>query len=118
MLTKACVWGQNLYNAGKARILEQEYIDVSRRRLGRSKLDLLQFYWHDYRCEQCCDPVHLSLMHHLDMSQRIPSGIHQTTTLPQPAPPLTHVAAPHLLCWWRMSRGVLPARKMLKRTQS
>jgi len=91
VLTKACIWGNNLYQAGKGKILEQartatasfatatlhlpqcrcetptglhcvdmllsvqEYIDVSRRRLGRPTLDLLQFYWHDYSIKNYVD---------------------------------------------------------------
>ena len=124
VLTKACIWGNNLYNAGKGKVLEQartaaysslhlsthinakcahitlhhsvsegiissrwnqtynsfrssracqqyiasaaalltswrssaqEYIDVSRKRLGRQSLDLLQFYWHDYSIKNYVD---------------------------------------------------------------
>ncbi len=137
VLTKACIWGNNLYQAGKGKILEQartptppslwqltsqccwpllppshintsatpnptacivafvscifsipwhnccagsaslsacvynifrlictqktlpssaqEYIDVSRRRLGQPTLELLQFYWHDYSIKNYVD---------------------------------------------------------------
>lgn len=55
VLTKACIWGQNLTKAGKGSVLEKEYIDVSRQRLGQSQLDLLQFYWHDYNQPQYVD---------------------------------------------------------------
>lgn len=48
VLTKACIWGPNLGSVGRGNVLEKEYIDVSRQRLGRPTLDLLQFYWHDY----------------------------------------------------------------------
>lgn len=66
VLTKACVWGQNLAKAGRGSILEREYIDVSRDRLGQSQLDLLQFYWHDYNQPQYVDAA-LKLV---DMQQK------------------------------------------------
>mmetsp|Transcript_20291 Transcript_20291/g.61132 ORF Transcript_20291/g.61132 Transcript_20291/m.61132 type:complete len:428 (+) Transcript_20291:121-1404(+) len=55
VLTKACIWGSNLGKVGSGDTLEKEYIDRSRERLGRSKLDLLQFYWHDYGNKQYVD---------------------------------------------------------------
>lgn len=48
VLTKFCCFGDAMNQAKEARFVEQG-IDGSRQRLGMESLDLVQFYWHDYR---------------------------------------------------------------------